>query len=242
MSVKLLLLDIETAPSLGYVWGKYDQNVIEFKESWFILSFAWKWLGEKEVSVRALCDYKSYIKDRSNDKPLLADLWKLLDEADIIIAHNGDAFDVKRINARLVLHGFPPPSTYKTVDTLKIARRNFKFDSAALKDLAVYFNVGEKLPHQGFKTWKGCMEGDKTAWEVMKEYNQRDITILERIYLLLRPWGAHPDLRLYSGTGCPTCGSLKIQRRGLMHLKTRSYQRLNCQGCGSWFKGDYVKK
>ena len=29
---KILFLDIETAPSLGWVWGKWQQNVIDFKE------------------------------------------------------------------------------------------------------------------------------------------------------------------------------------------------------------------
>jgi hypothetical protein len=46
---RVLLYDIETFPNEAYVWGKYDQNVIAFKKEWEMASFAYKWLGEKEV-------------------------------------------------------------------------------------------------------------------------------------------------------------------------------------------------
>jgi hypothetical protein len=36
-------LRLETAPNLGYVWGKWEQNVIDFKKSWYVLSFAVLW-------------------------------------------------------------------------------------------------------------------------------------------------------------------------------------------------------
>src|ERR1041385_6213513 len=105
---KILLVDIETAPSLGYCWGKWQQNVIAFKEDWYILSVAFKWLGDKKIQTRLLCDYKSYKNNPQNDKFLVEELWKLFNEADIIIAHHGDGFDVKKSNARFVFHGLKP--------------------------------------------------------------------------------------------------------------------------------------
>jgi DNA polymerase elongation subunit (family B)/predicted RNA-binding Zn-ribbon protein involved in translation (DUF1610 family) len=246
MSAKVLMLDIETAPSVGYVWGKWDQNVIEFQQDWYILCFGYKWLGEKKVTVKALPDYKGY-KPGGSDKALIMDLWRVLDEADIVVAHNGDSFDIKKSNARFLTHGLNPPSSYKTVDTLKIARRHFKFDSNKLSDLGGYLGVGDKLKHAGFAVWRGCMQGDASAWKVMVDYNAQDVSLLESIYLRLRPWGAHPDVTLYgehstSGTACPSCGSSHTQRRGVAVAKTRKYQRWNCQSCGSWFSGPILKK
>lgn len=240
---KILLLDIETAPSLGWVWGKYDQNVIKFKQNWFILSFAWKWLGDDGIQVKSLRQYRGYRKNLLDDKALLVDLWKLLDEADIIVAHNGDAFDVKKIQARFAYHRMGPTKPFKTVDTLKLLRKNFKLDSNALKDAAGYFGFGDKLPHHGFATWEGCIEGVDEEWDTMERYNIHDIVLLEPVYELVKAWGPHPNLTLYDVEkgNCPTCGSGDVQRRGLMHLKARSYQRFACQGCGHWFKGDYVK-
>jgi DNA polymerase elongation subunit (family B) len=241
---KILLLDIETAPSLGYVWGKYDQNVIRFLQDWYILSFAYRWFDtDQPIVCKALPDYPNYKRNKRDDKALCQDLWDLLNEADIVVAHNGDNFDIKKINARLVLHGIPPPAPYKTVDTLKLARKHFKFDSNRLNDLARVLGLGEKVRIHA-DNWNDCMNGDMKAWAIMKEYNPHDIVLLEGLYVLLRAWGSHPDVALIAGHpgDCPTCGSDRVQRRGLIHLKTRSYQRLNCQACGSWFKGEYVKR
>ncbi len=67
---RIVFIDIETAPSLGWVWGKWEQNVIDFKADWYMLSFAWKWLGEKSVHVLGLDDFPEYEKDKTNDKHL----------------------------------------------------------------------------------------------------------------------------------------------------------------------------
>jgi DNA polymerase elongation subunit (family B) len=245
MAAKILLLDIETAPSVGYVWGKYDQNVIEFERDWYMLSFAYKWLDKAGVTVKAIPDYKGYTKDVQDDGNLIKDLWEVLNAADIVVAHNGDSFDIKKSNARFLTHGLPPPASYKTVDTLKIARKHFRFDSNKLGDLGEYLGVGGKMPHIGFAIWRGCMQNDPKSWQVMKDYNAQDITLLEAIYLRLRPWASHPDVNLYSddaGKGhCPSCGSGHVQRRGKVIAKTRAYQRWNCQGCGAWFQGDIIK-
>lgn len=246
MSAKILLLDIETAPSLGYVWGKWDQNVIAFEQDWYILSFAYKWLDGTSVTVHALPDYKGYSSRKpADDGRLIADLWAVLDAADIVVAHNGDSFDIKKSNARFLTHGLPPPSTYKTVDTLKIARKHFKFDSNKLNDLGGYLGVGNKLPHIGFAIWRGCMSGDLHSWEVMKQYNAQDVVLLENIYLKLRPWANHPDVSMYGDPTdkptCPNCGGHHVQRRGTAVARTRKYQRMNCQSCGSWFQGELLK-
>ena len=67
---KILFLDVETAPSLGYVWGKYDQNVIDFKKDWYMLSFAYKWAHEENVQAIGLIDLPGYKRHPENDKAL----------------------------------------------------------------------------------------------------------------------------------------------------------------------------
>lgn len=244
LTARIAILDIETAPSLGFVWGKYDQNVIDFEKNWYILSYGFKWLGDDEIIIRALPDYPGYKKDSSNDRALMVDLWKVYDEADIIVAHNGDNFDVKKSNARFITHDMPPPSTYKTVDTLKIARKHFKFDSNKLNDLAQYLELGSKMKHTGWALWKGCMNGDPESWATMKAYNVQDVALLEEVYLKLRPWAAsHPNLNLYSDhEGCTHCGSLNVQRRGFNYAKVQVRQRFQCQECYGWFSGKVIKK
>lgn len=242
---RILLFDIETAPNVSYTWGKYDQNVIEFKQEWYIMSFAYKWLDEDKVVCHALPEYKSYKKDREDDKELVKELHKLFNEADMVIAHNGDEFDIKKANARFIYHGLNPPAPYKTVDTKKIAKNNFKFNSNSLTDLGQHLGLGEKLPTGGFSLWKGCMSGDKKSWDTMIKYNKQDVKLLEQVYLKLRPWHkTHPNLGHFAEEkhSCPKCGSTHLQSRGLSKTLSSIYRRFQCQGCGAWSRAAQSEK
>ncbi len=234
---RITLIDTENAPNLGYVWGKWEQNVIEYKSNWYFLSFAHKELGSKTIKCHTLPDYSPWKKDREDDKALVEAMWHVLDQSDIVIAHNGDRFDLRKANARFVAHGMKPPSPYKSIDTLKIARRFFQFDSNRLDDLGQYLGVGRKLPHTGKHLWFGCMAGDPKAWATMKKYNIQDVSLLERIYLKLRPWATtHPNINHLSrcADACPTCQSKNIQYRGFSFTRTGQRQRLQCRDCGKW--------
>lgn len=241
---KILLFDIETSPNLGYCWGKWEQNIIDFKENWYILTFSYKWLGEKKTHVLSLPDFPTYKGNRENDVELVAELWKLFDEADVIIAHNGDSFDIKKANSRFVQHGMTPPTPYKTIDTKKVAKAYFRFDSNKLDDLGQYLGLGRKLDTGGFELWLGCMAGEKKSWDLMCKYNKQDVVLLERVYLALRPWMTnHPNANLTNETtcNCPICGSANVQKRGFAITRVSKRQRLQCLDCGGWSQGQSVK-
>lgn len=236
---RIALIDIENAPNTSYTWGKWEQNVIEFEEHWYILSFSVKWLDKKKITTHALPDFQGYEKHKNNDKALVKELWKVFDEADIIIAHNGDRFDIKKANARFAAYDFKPPSPYKSIDTLKVARKHFKFESNKLDDLGQYLNVGRKLPHTGKHLWLGCMRGDEKSWRTMRRYNAQDVALLERVYLRLRPWmTTHPNLNSYTKRiTCPKCQSPHVQQRGWNVTATGKRARIHCQSCGGWSSG-----
>lgn len=243
-SPRVAFVDIETAPSLGYFWGKlWETAIIDVKNPWYMLSFSYKWLGEDAVHCRALPDYPLFKRDKENDKHLIEDLHDLFDEADVLIAHNGDRFDIRKSNARFIMQGLTPPSPYKTIDTLKAARRFFHFESNRLNDLGQYLGVGRKLPNTGWALWSACMRGERKAWRTMREYNKRDIVLLEKVYNKLKPYMSnHPDLMIYTDDpGCPTCRSTHVQRRGFLVSRKRKYRRYHCQNCGSWFQGAVIK-
>lgn len=236
---RILLYDIESAPNLGWTWGKYEQDVIDFRASWYILSFAYKWLGEKRIHTVALPDFPNYKKDKEDDAAVVGALYSLFCEADVLVAHNGDKFDQKKVAARAIKHGLGPWTPTKSVDTLKIARNRFAFTSNKLDDLGAYLGIGRKLPNTGFVLWRGCMEGDPKAWATMRRYNTRDVELLEQVYLRLRPWHvSHPRLTAYTDRpGCPCCQSKEVQARGFNIAVHRRTPRWHCQGCGHWFSG-----
>lgn len=231
-------MDVERAPSLGWAWGKYEQNIIDFKIDWYFLSYAYKWQGEREIHVRALPDYKTFKRDKENDSELVRELWTLLDEADIVIAHNGDGADIPWARTRFIAHGLRPPSPFKSIDTRKIARRQFKFDSNKLDDLGRYLGIGRKLPNTGFDLWRRCMVGDEAAWRTMCRYNVQDVALLERVYLKLRSWDTtHPPVSPGHPEMCPKCGSKDIVRQGFAFTAYRKRQRFQCLRCRGWFQG-----
>lgn len=234
--LKVLIFDIETAPNIGYTWTKYETTVIKFLQERYMLCFAAKWLDEKQTKVYALPDYKGYSKDKTNDKELVKKLWELIDEADVVVAHNGDKFDIRIMNARFIANGLTPPSPYKTVDTKKIASRKFGFNSNKLDDLGTVLGLGKKLPTGGFELWEGCMAGNAAAWNKMKKYNKMDVVLLEKVYKSLRPWApSHPNIGINRGRhACINCGSTNTQNRGYSYAKFHKYQRFQCKDCYAW--------
>ena len=154
--LKVLLVDVETAPIKAYQWGMYQEltNYSMVIEEWYILCWAAKWLGEKKIMSSALPDFpKEYKKDNKNDKHILIPLKKLLEEADIVVAHNGYDFDRRKINTRLHKNKLGVVPRYRMVDTLLVARRNLSFTSNKLTDLCNFLGLGTKVDTGGFDLW-----------------------------------------------------------------------------------------
>lgn len=244
---KTIILDIETASLQAHVWGLWNNNVglNMIKEDWRILSVAWKELGKPAVT---------YLEARhpNQEKKLLRQLRHALDTADIVVAHNGKKFDIKKINARLIATGFGPYSPIKIVDTLLEVRRVAAFTSNKLEYLTGLLTTEKKLKHQkfpGFELWKECLAGNPEAWEEMKEYNIQDIISLEELYLKLRPWMMeHPNLGNYQDIDeddtpvCPKCGGKHMVKRGVQRTQVGQYQRYRCLDCGGWSRGREMLK
>lgn len=235
---RVLLLDIETAPILGYVWSLWDQNVglNQIKQDWFILSWAAKWLDEK------LMMYKDQRGARNieNDRRILKPLWKLLDQADIIITQNGISFDAKKINARFILNGMKPPSSYKHIDTRILAKRHFAFTSTKLEYMTDKLCVKyKKLKHakfSGFELWKACLAGNLAAWREMEKYNKHDVLSLEELYHKLSPWDTSVNFNVYHDREDHVCqcGHPALKRRGFKYTGTGKFQQFRCKSCGAW--------
>lgn len=238
---KILLLDLESSPTTAYVWGRWEQNIAQCQvvQESNLLTWSAKWLGDKKVMQDSLHNYKGW--KPTDDKNIVHSLWKLVDEADIIVAHNGDSFDIPLMNARFAVHGLKPPSPYQTVDTKRVAKSNFRFPSNKLDDLLKHLNLGSKMDTGGFQLWRDCMDGKVSAFKKMLRYNVVDVKMLENLYLELRPWmKRHPNvsLLLNEGNGCPACGHKQFIKNGVRHNARESYARLQCTNCGKWSKGN----
>lgn len=235
---KILVFDIETAPIVSYVWGGWKQNpaanTAMIIDEWFILTWSAKWLFEDKVMVGKLTPKEAKEKD---DKRIVKDLWELLEEADVVIAHNAIKFDIKKVNTRFLKNGLKPTMPYQVIDTLIHARRTFSLTSNRLDYIAKELGLEGKMKHNGFTLWDKCYNGDQEALDEMEKYNIQDIKVLEEVYLNLRPWiKPHPNIGLYIDADvscCSACGSDKLQWTGEYNTYANSYAAYRCGHCGS---------
>jgi hypothetical protein len=227
---------------MAHVWGIWKQNVgmNQIKNDWYMLTWAAKWLDEEEI----MYDSNHLHGDHTDDTSILASLHALLDEADMVIAHNGNKFDIRKVNARFIQAGMLPPSPYRKIDTLNEAKKHFAFTSNRLDSLGQALGVGKKAETGGFDLWVRCMAGEREAFEQMVDYNVQDIVLLEDVYLALRPWMTnHPNLGVYEDEDapcCPKCASKNIHWRGKAYTQVSSYHRFQCQDCGGWGRARFT--
>lgn len=219
------------------------ENIIKERS---IICASWKFMGEDEIySVSVTDDIKAFRKDRHNDKKVLLKLKKAIESADALVAHNGDRFDLKYFNTRLLYHNIDPIDKPLTIDTLKVARRNFNFNSNRLDYIGQYLGCGKKIKTSN-PMWLCIVNSSVPVKEALKltaemvKYNRQDVLLLEKVFYALRPYITNlPNQNLYHDSPiclCPTCGSDNIARAGTRKTKTAVYQRLRCSGCATHFR------
>jgi DNA polymerase elongation subunit (family B) len=230
--MKILLLDIETAPNVAYVWRTFKENIApkQIIESGYVICWAAKWLGEDDI-------YFESVHHRS-PRSMLVKIHKLLEKADAVVHYNGTRFDIPHLNKEFLLHGLKPPASYKQIDLLRTARNRFRFPSNKLDYIATALGVGKKHENAGFQLWIDCMAGKEEAWKEMETYNKQDVVLLEAVYNIFLPWiKNHPNVATHEGHEafvCPSCGGGDLQKRGFTITAHRQYQRYQCKACGSW--------
>lgn len=239
---RILLLDIEVAPTAAYIWSTQTWNIRVTSEAiiskWFVLTWAAKWLGSKTCMSMKITSEETKTED---DSRIVQGLWNLMDQADIIVAHNGDKYDLPHLNTRFLLHGFSPPSPYRTIDTLRVARKQFAFQHNSLGAIGGELGFGGKYDVGGLPTWKKARKGDVAAIDKMDVYNVEDVYLLEKVYLRFRPWiRNHPNVGMYTHSNescCANCGSEDLKEMGgkFYYTNTARYSLYQCQDptCGA---------
>jgi len=239
-TAKILLLDIETAPMVAYLWSKWQNGISDdfIISDWFVLSWAAKWLFEEEVLSDRLTVEELSQKD---DRRIMESIWNLLEQADVIIAHNLHKFDEKKLKTRFLKHNLKTPSPYQTIDTLLHLCKQFGITSNKLDYVAKNFLGIEGKMETPKGLWQRCMEGDYEALELMDEYCQQDVRVLEEVYLRIRGWiKPHPNLALFAiseDNTCPACGGSENEiTLTEYYTYVNTYQAHRCTDCNHIFR------
>lgn len=239
--MKLLFWDVETS-TMELVYQSYELRtrlkyhpIDHIKRDWIMLGAAWKYEDEKPKCISVSP------QDPLNDFEVIKTLHGVLSDADILCGHNSDAFDYKKFNARSIFYDLPPIMPKQTIDTLKIARKYFKFSSNQLRYIANYLGLDAK---DSSPDWDKCLAGDKAALRYMRQYNKQDVIVTEQVYKKLRPFMEnHPNMNLYrpiydtAGNpvdACPKCGSTDLVRQGFKFTTAGKRQKYQCKACFGW--------
>lgn len=232
MAIKLLHIDIETAPHKVFSWGLFEQNIgiNQIVEPGYTMCFAAQWHGKRGIIFDSIW--------KSGHEAMVDHVHSLLGEADAVTHHNGRKFDIPMLNMEFCVRELPPPAPYQQIDFLRTCRRQFKFASNKLDYVTQALGLGGKLEHKGMDLWRDCMDGCPKSQRLMERYNKQDVRLLGPLYEHLKPWLVdHPNAALYSDSERPTCrvcGSDNLQSRGTEKTSTHAYRRFQCNDCGSW--------
>ena len=140
-------------------------------------------------------------RNKRDDSKIIKGIWKLMDEADIIVGQNSKSFDIKKLNARFVINGMQPPTPYRQLDTKVMAKKAFGFTSNKLEYMADKLCTKyKKLKHKNFighELWSECLKGNLKAWVEMEKYNKHDVLALEELYDKLLAWDNSINFNTY---------------------------------------------
>lgn len=235
---RILILDLEMAPMRAYVWRRWKENITldQTITDNFILCWSAKWIYDPNVISASLTP--SEIK-REDDSRITAEMWSLLNRADIVIAYNGRKADLPWLNSAFLRAGLPPTKPFFLVDPYDVVKRVFGFTSNKMDAIAGYLGIEHKLS-TNFDLWRECMEGNAEAMQYMVKYNQVDVKILEEIYIRMRPWiPRHPNIANIMETDCcPFCASDNYEELiGQYYFTTTGkYKLYRCNDCGAVFR------
>lgn len=237
--VRILTLDIETKPGMSRHFGMFNQNfsLAQVVEPVQLLSFGAKWLGDKTVL--------HFSEWEDGFDGMVRAAHALLTEADVLVTYNGDSFDVKHLAWEFARLGLPRPKPFKTIDLLKVVRREFRPMSKKLDFVASELGLGQKVKHDGFALWMRVIDGDEKARRDFKKYCVQDVRLTEKLYLRLLAWlpsGVNLPLIASNDKGCPVCGSPRLNSEGdSTFTALTEYALYSCPRCRAWVRSNIVK-
>lgn len=236
---RVLSWDIETAPNVVTAHSLFNDRGLPtsaIMREKYIICGAWKVMGEAPVHGACVTPQRP-----QDDRAVVKALHAALSSADAIVHHYGDKFDIPTFNARAIFYGLAPLPPIQQIDTYRIARAKFKFNSNRLDYLGHYLGLGRKLS-TNYALWDDCMRGDADALARMQRYNAQDVRLLERVFLRLYPFTRYRlNVSALTGSdGCRHCGS-NVKYKGDQLCRTKMHEMYQCTKCGAWLRGAVVK-
>lgn len=234
--IKRLFYDLETSPCLvlsfrtGYQVDINYEGIVDERK---VICIGYKWEGDSKVHVIRWDKNKC-------DKSMLAEFLEVANEADELVAHFGNNFDLPWFRTRVLFHGLSPTPIYKTVDTKALASKYFYFNSNKLDYISKFLGFGGKLKTD-YKMWIDItMHNDRKSLDKMCKYCGVDVVRLEQVFKKIKPFvrpRTHAGVYMHKDKWtCSICGSdnVKVSKRRVSANGTVSWQ-FQCLDCGAYY-------
>lgn len=233
--VRRLFWDIETSPNVVYTWRigfklNLGHNLIIRERK--VICICWKWEDDPVV-------HELHWDHEQDDRSMLVRFAAVANEADELVAHYGDGFDMPWFRTRCLIHGLTPLPAYKTIDTKAWASKYFYFNSNKLDYLGQVLGHGKKL-ETDWKLWEDVMKGSERALAYMIKYNKQDVRLLEKVYKSLKFCVApKTHAGVFSGKPkwtCAHCGSEDVKKsKTKVTASGVTKHQMHCHACHSYY-------
>lgn len=237
--LRVLFWDIETSPMEVWTYA-IGQNIAispsQIEHESKITSIAYMFEGDK---------FPKYLewefKDgEGDDELMLKKFVSVLDTADIVVAQNGDRFDLTTFYWRLNELKLPPPENeIITLDTLKLSRRVFRSPSHKLDYRSKVYGFGGKIK-QDMGDCIAVAKGDSKKQKERVRYNIKDVLDLRRLFwreinYYFIPKQIAKLLKNYIYEKRPFCKKCEVKRRKKYDVssveKTDMHIQYKCRNC-----------
>ena len=253
-AVKILTFDIERIPGVakvqhrgltiqGEFWdlGGWKHTIGRRIHADDVISWprticaAGRFYGQREVMFAAEWE--------NGHEAFMRTMWEWFDQASVLVGHNSLSFDEKHARSGFLEYGWTPPSPWKSIDTLRVARSQLNFESNTLDALAKRLGVVAKTDKYSADIAKAAVAGDAKAQKTIKIYNEGDVKATEAVFDRLRPYIKNaPHLGMWTGKewSCPNCGFDGIANNptGEAYANVTRYKAFQCEKCGTHIRGN----
>lgn len=231
-------IDIETYPAKVLMYGNtYEPVIVKILDFEKILSMAYK-IGDGKTKYIGLNTIKGYKAGDLDDKKLMIEISKILNNVDYICGQNSDDFDLKKIRERIMFHKLPAIPYIPTLDTKKLFKQVSKLPNNKLNTISQFTGNGQKVSHSGTDLFIACGNGDKKAWKLNEIYNKQDVEITYADLMSVMPYIKLPQSGVKEVGETMKCISPTCD--GMMHKSKRRLtvagykQQWQCNKCGRY--------
>lgn len=236
---KILVFDIECTGMILESYGLYNQNHShkDIIEDWSMLSYAAWFVDEDEIHYQDNRNNPDYKDDRS----IIEGLHNLISQADWIIGHNSDKFDIKKFNTKAEKYELPSRHDPIQYDTLKMLKARYALPSNSLDYAAKYFELKERKSLHGKFPGKvlfdECKNGNQEAWNELESYNKQDVKVTWELFQRLAKHDKRINLNSFYQKQTCICGNQEFYKNGIKYAKNATFQIWRCKVCSKCFVG-----